>query len=55
MNEESPNLYSGLTHRIQPATNPFRQSESRQKFTATRPIWIPYGTTPRRYQKPQQK
>lgn len=55
MNKESPNFYSGLISRIQPVSNPFRQSESRQKSTVTHPIWIPYGTAYRRYQKPQEK
>jgi hypothetical protein len=55
MNKELPIFHSGLTNRIQPVTNPFRQSESKQKSTVTHPIWIPYGTAPRRYKKPQQK
>jgi len=55
MNKESPSFYSGLISRIQPVTNPFRKSESKQKSTVTHPIWLPYGTAPRRYQKPPQK
>jgi len=54
MNKESPSFYSGLISRIQPVTNPFRKSESKQKSMVTHPIWLPYGTAPRRYQKPPQ-
>lgn len=43
-----PSFYAGLNSGIQPVTNPFRQSESRQQYTVTHPIWIPYGTPPRR-------
>ncbi|CAF1050515.1 unnamed protein product [Rotaria sordida] len=47
-NKELPNFYAGLTSRIHPVTNPFRQMESRQKCTVAHPIWIPYGTASHR-------
>jgi hypothetical protein len=55
MTKESPNYYSGLTSQIQPVTNPFRQSQSKQKSMVAHPIWLPYGTAPRRDQKPTSK
>ncbi len=55
MNPESRNFYTGLTSQIQPVSNPFRQSQSTQKSMVAHPIWIPYGTAPRRDQKPRPK
>ncbi|CAF3149582.1 unnamed protein product [Rotaria socialis] len=45
---EESNLYAGLPNKIHPATNPFRQMESRQNYTVAHPIWKPYGTPSRR-------
>ena len=46
--KDLPILYAGLKSSIEPATNPFRQLESKQKSTIGHSIWIPYGTPPRR-------
>ncbi|CAF0878428.1 unnamed protein product [Rotaria sordida] len=48
--KEPLTLATGIPNRIEPVTNPFRQSDAQHAPMTTHATWFPYGNIPCRYQ-----